>query len=223
MQRSARPESSSLTLNTSAVSYTHLPTDAANSQPVDRHTNSQVSGFKPLEMQWTGEVLEVYDGDTMRVSVPSRSHIWIRLGRIDCPELGQPGDIVARLATERLVRGQAVTVTITDTKVIDRTVWYRGVVGDIHVSDGRDLAAELVRQGFAWADTNHWNDPATAQLEVDARSTRQGLWGKARPQPPWQYRSAHPQTLLRVPHPTQFDDLTVPPPGTQPPTVHTVP
>jgi micrococcal nuclease len=174
-------------------------------------------------LQWTGTVLEVYDGDTMRISRPPSTFVWIRLGRIDCPELGQPGADAARRATQRLVDDGVVRVTVTDPKVIGRTGWYRGAVGDVVLADGRDLAAELVQAGLAWADTDHWDDARVAHLEQDARSSGRGIWAKRGAVPPWRYRSEHPRPLRRLPHPTQFDDLTLPPPGTIPPKVHSIP
>ena len=79
----------------------------------------------------------VIDGDTMRVAGQK-----VRLQGLAAPEINEPGGLKAKNALIELVRGQHVTCELDGTTSYDR------VVG-ICYAGGRDLAAVLIRWGFA--------------------------------------------------------------------------
>ena len=80
----------------------------------------------------------VIDGDTVVID-----NVHIRLAGIDAPELDQPWGVKAKWALVALCRGQIVTARVTGELSHDR------VVGVCTLPDGRDLGAELVKQGLA--------------------------------------------------------------------------
>lgn len=82
------------------------------------------------------------DGDTIIVEKTK-----IRLAGIDAPELDQPYGKKAKWAMHALCKGQVITVDLSGETSHDR------LVGTCYLPDGRDLAAELVKQGLAldWA------------------------------------------------------------------------
>jgi hypothetical protein len=84
----------------------------------------------------------VIDGDTIIVEKTK-----IRLAGIDAPELDQPYGKKSKWAMHALCKDQIITVDLTGETSHDR------LVGVCYLPDGRDLAAELVRQGLAldWA------------------------------------------------------------------------
>ena len=84
----------------------------------------------------------VIDGDTIVIDL-----IHIRLEGIDAPELDQPYGKVSKWALHKLCKDQVVTAQINGELSHNR------VVATCFLPDGRDLAAELVRQGLAldWA------------------------------------------------------------------------
>jgi endonuclease YncB( thermonuclease family) len=84
----------------------------------------------------------VIDGDTIIVEKTK-----IRLAGIDAPELDQPYGKTSKWAMHALCKGHVITVELTGETTHDR------LVGACYLPDGRDLAAELVRQGLAldWA------------------------------------------------------------------------
>ncbi|REC58547.1 hypothetical protein DRV84_03010 [Rhodosalinus sediminis] len=94
----------------------------------------------------TRQVLEnrchVIDGDTI---VIDGCHI--RLAGIDAPELHHPWGRKSRAALISLCRGQIVRAELQE------AVSYQRGVAVCYLPDGRDLGAELVRQGLAldWA------------------------------------------------------------------------
>jgi endonuclease YncB( thermonuclease family) len=54
--------------------------------------------------------------------------------------------------------------------------------------DGQDLSVALVTEGLAWHYTRYSDDPVLARAEVQARTTRTGLWSQPSPMPPWDFR-----------------------------------
>ncbi|MEM9972267.1 MAG: thermonuclease family protein [Pseudomonadota bacterium] len=84
----------------------------------------------------------VIDGDTI---VIDRVHI--RLAGIDAPEMEHPWGKKSKWAVVAMTKGQIVTAHVTE------ELSYNRVVATCHLPDGRDIAAELVRQGLAldWA------------------------------------------------------------------------
>lgn len=80
----------------------------------------------------------VVDGDTI---VIDKTHI--RIAGIDAPELDHPFGEQSKWALVQLCKGQTVTARIRPELSYDR------VVAECYLSDGRDLAAELVRAGMA--------------------------------------------------------------------------
>ncbi|WP_341863721.1 thermonuclease family protein [Gymnodinialimonas sp. 57CJ19] len=78
------------------------------------------------------------DGDTIKIQKKQ-----IRLFGIDAPEMNHPFGKRAKWAMFELCKNQVVTAEITATDAYGR------VVAKCTLSDGRDLSAELVKQGLA--------------------------------------------------------------------------
>jgi len=132
-------------------------------------------------------VVRVLDGDTVEVAGPLGPEA-VRLTRVDCPEIahrgrpGQPGGEQARAFTASMVLGRWVVVRVHGR---DR---YGRVLADVDVQ-GRDLATELVRAGWAWLYRRYSQDATLDALEQQARQAKRGLWGlPSAPVPPWEWR-----------------------------------
>jgi endonuclease YncB( thermonuclease family) len=80
----------------------------------------------------------VTDGDTIKIR-----NTQIRLFGVDAPELNHPHGKNAKWALHRLCKGHTVRAEITDVDDYGRTV------ARCYLPDGRDLSAEMVRQGLA--------------------------------------------------------------------------
>ena len=87
---------------------------------------------------FTGKVVAISDGDTIRVMHNGRAER-IRLWGIDCPEKRQPFGTRASQFTGDLAFGKDVKVLVRD---VDR---YGRTVGEVVLPDGRSLNRELVR------------------------------------------------------------------------------
>ena len=137
----------------------------------------------PLEAaDYTGRVVGVIDGDTIEV-LNSHHAERIRLSGIDCPEKGQAFGQRAKQAASALVFGKKVTI---QTHGYDK---YKRTLGDVFLSDGRNLNQELVRQGFCWWYRKYApGDTVLEGLENEAREAGKGLWADPQPVPPWEWR-----------------------------------
>lgn len=130
-------------------------------------------------------VVRVVDGDTIIVAFHDRPDVQhrVRFLSIDTPETVDPRRPVAcfgreaAAATERLVRGKSVLLEkdVTDRDRFNRLLRY------VWLEDGRLVNAELVREGYATANTRppdvKYRDLLFA-LERQARAERRGMFGR---------------------------------------------
>jgi endonuclease YncB( thermonuclease family) len=116
-----------------------------------------------------GRVTKVKDGDSLVMRTADDVPIEVRLAEIDTPEKGEPWSDAARQALAQMVRGRDIAVRRFDVDKYDR------VVGRVFVG-GRDVNAELVRQGLAAVYCRFAKDRRLYELEAEARAAKRGLW-----------------------------------------------
>lgn len=104
----------------------------------------------------------VTDGDTIVIEKTQ-----IRLFGIDAPELNHPYGQKAKWAMVKLCKGQRIRAEITEIDVHGRTV------ARCFLPDGRDLSAELVKQGLA-IDWPKFSGGVYRSLEVEG--SRKKMW-----------------------------------------------
>jgi endonuclease YncB( thermonuclease family) len=131
--------------------------------------------------QFTGKVVGVTDGDTIKVMRSGKAEK-IRLAGIDCPERKQAYGTRAKQFTSDMAFGKVVTVKV---ETVDQ---YGRTVGEVILPDGRSLNHELVKAGFAWWYRQYSRDISLGQLEEEARIAKRGLWADPNAIPPWEYR-----------------------------------
>lgn len=130
---------------------------------------------------FVGEVIGVTDGDTISV-MRDGSAVKVRLAGIDCPEKKQAFGERAKQFTSYLVFGKRVEV------IYSKRDRYGRVLGDVVLPSRKILNEELVRAGYAWHYKKYSDDATLAELELQARKSRRGLWQDRDPIPPWDYR-----------------------------------
>jgi micrococcal nuclease len=131
---------------------------------------------------FSGCVVGVTDGCTLTVLHRGKAEK-IRLRGIDCPEKGQPFGTKAKEFTSAMVSGKTVTVHVTVTDRLGRTV------ANVVLPDGRRVNQELVIAGLAWWSRAYApHDDTLRELEKQARTAKRGLWTDPRPIPPWEWR-----------------------------------
>lgn len=132
---------------------------------------------------WTGQVVAVTDGDTIKVLQGGRE-TKIRLYGVDTPEKKQAFGQKAKDFTASIVAGKTVNVEPVDQDRYGRTV---GIV----TMAGRSLNEELVKNGFAWVYRQYCRRGECSDWlaeESQARAARIGLWADPEPMPPWEWR-----------------------------------
>ena len=134
-----------------------------------------------LAEDFTGKVVGISDGDTIRV-LHDKEEVKIRLEGIDCPESKQAFGTTAKETTSELAFGK--TVTVKD-KGKDR---YGRTLAEIILPDDTSLNWELVRLGFAWWYKKYSKDESLGHLRAEARKAKLGLWADPNPMPPWEWR-----------------------------------
>jgi endonuclease YncB( thermonuclease family) len=139
-----------------------------------------------------GRVVAVADGDTFTLLTANKQQVRIRLAEIDAPEGGQPWGNQAKQALSTLVFSQAVRVIYTDKDQYGRTL------GRVYVAD-KDVNAEMVRSGNAWAYRQYLTDSSLFGIETRARAAKLGLWSLPVSQrvEPWEWRRSQPQYSRR--------------------------
>jgi micrococcal nuclease len=110
-----------------------------------------LSTFAADLSSWTGKVVGITDGDTIRVMRDGKP-VKIRLNGIDTPEKGQPFGNKAKQITGQLAHGKTVAV---HPKTVDR---YGRIVADITLPSGHSLTEALVARGMAWYYVRYSND-----------------------------------------------------------------
>lgn len=126
----------------------------------------------------------VVDGDTVDVGETR-----IRLEGIDAPETGQtckrkwigswPCGAVATTALARMIENRTVSCEPRGLDKYGRTL-------AVCFVDGRDINAQMVRQGHAWAFVKY--SQTYVREEAQARTESLGIW-QGESQPAWDYRA----------------------------------
>lgn len=140
-----------------------------------------------------GMVKTVHDGDTLVLIGPGIGRVTVRLYGVDAPETrkprspGQPYGSQAKRVLMYKLLGKVVTA-----ELVNRDQYSRVVA--VVKQGGRDINAEMVAEGMAWAYRQYLSGAYASKyinLEEQARRQRRGIWRDANPQPPWEFRRSH--------------------------------
>lgn len=153
----------------------------------------------PALADFSGRVVAVTDGDTIKVLDPANSQHKVRLVGIDAPERGQPYGTVSRDHLAMLVAGKEVVV---ETDKQDR---YGRVLGKVWVqpsdcpSCGKTLNVNhaQILAGMAWWYRYYASEQSPEDrgryesAEDEARARGWGLWVDPHPINPYDWRKSH--------------------------------
>lgn len=131
--------------------------------------------------EFSGKVIGVTDGDTIKVLVDKMSRT-VRLEGIDAPEAKQSFGTKSKQALSKLVAGKNVRVLVTGTDKYKRTL------GKVEI-DGVDVNSQMIEDGWAWHCTKYNSEKRLSKLEENARNAKRGLWAEENPLPPWEFRA----------------------------------
>lgn len=135
----------------------------------------------------SGKVIRIADGDTITI-LRERTQYKIRLNGIDAPESSQAFGQKSKQALGSFLEGKSVSVETTEKDHYGR---YIGTV----FANGANANVWMVHNGWAWHYKKYSNDAKLAQLELEAKASKRGLWNdSSTPIAPWEYRSLKKQS-----------------------------
>jgi endonuclease YncB( thermonuclease family) len=171
---------------TATLALTETPTDTAEPTDTPQPTNTSPPSPTPTpeptptRERVEAQVVEVVDGDTIKVSIGGEVHTLRYIG-IDSPESQDPNEPVewmgpeATEANRDLVGGKTVYLE----KDVSETDQYGRLLRYVFLVSGTFVNAELVRQGYAQA-VSYPPDVKYQELLVgaqeEARENGRGLW-----------------------------------------------
>jgi endonuclease YncB( thermonuclease family) len=132
----------------------------------------------PVLAEWEARVVDVYDGDTLILSVGGLAKI-IKLFGVDCPEKEQTLGLKAKEFTSNLVQGKKIKVITFKKRKYE--------ICNVYILD-KSLNEELLKAGYAWHYKKDSSDKKWAEFERHARSEKRGIWSKEGSIPPWDFR-----------------------------------
>ena len=154
-----------------------------------------------------GEVVDVVDGKTVIVAVPS-GRFTVELQYIDVPETAQALHGVVKDHLRKLVLGKSVelrTKGFTPGKATARMML-----------SGVDVSQQMLRDGAAWhvaielSGQRRDEFDTYAESEALARKEKRGVWSVAGLEPAWQFRAKAKQVVMNQPvRSTSVDSKTV--------------
>lgn len=126
----------------------------------------------------------IIDGDSL-IATSSDEELEVRLWGIDSPEYDQPGAGESKKTLTRLVLGKKATLKI---KYRDRYERHVAVL----FCNGLNVNEEMVSTGNSWVYNYYCRERVCqrwATLQDQARISKQGLWKRDNPIPPWQWKA----------------------------------
>lgn len=129
----------------------------------------------------SAKVVGIKDGDTYSVLI-EKTQVTIRLEHVDCPEKKQAFGQAAKKFGSDFCFGREVKVLWKGVK--DRNGRW---IAEIYYKD-KCLNKELVRNGLAWHFKKYSKSKVYADLEIEARKNKIGLWREKEPVAPWEWR-----------------------------------
>jgi endonuclease YncB( thermonuclease family) len=133
------------------------------------------------EEEITAKVIKVIDGDSIKVRTAEGKEYESQIEGTDAPELKQEYGKESSEALKKMVFDSDVRVSWKKKDNFDRPLAqvYRG---DKHIN------AEMISSGNAWHFKRYNQSQALADLEIQAKKEKKGLWKSENPIAPWDYR-----------------------------------
>jgi len=131
------------------------------------------------EKKSSGKVIAIIDGDTYDILLEGNKTERVRMDAIDAPEKGMPFYKVAKNYLSELCFQKEVRLVYIGIDQHGRSI------NRSFLTDGTDLSKEMIRNGLAWHYKEYSSDKELAELEIQARNKKIGLWADKKPMEPW--------------------------------------
>lgn len=169
-----------------------------------------------------GKVMNIVDGDTIKVKLDvgrelavtlsyvdfseslEKTLTTIRLSQIDAPELKQKNGPMIVQYLRRKILFKSVRIIESGTSgtagLMNAQVWYEFEKG----KTWKNINEEMVEDGMAWVDKFSF-DEDLKRIEIKAQKDKKGIFQEDNPMPPWMFRSKRKKMEHKIPI---FSDCT---------------
>jgi endonuclease YncB( thermonuclease family) len=147
------------------------------------------------QRKFGGKVVEVIDGKTAVIQVPTGTKVTVVLQFIEIPEPDQPLHQTVKEHLEKLVLDKTV-------EFLPRRMLSSASVGQIFL-DGIDVSRQMLRDGAAWYALSEKSaqDFAESELyqkiEAQAKTEKRGVWGVENMKTAWEFRAEKEEVKRR--------------------------
>lgn len=135
---------------------------------------AEASNMPPIK-----QILEVVDGNTLKVSTIDDDTFLVKLKGVDAPELGQNFGNEALAYLQKMVAGKNILVEYSGK---DR--WGNRLVY-VTAKNGKSINDIMIKNGYGWVDRFYKNQPELVKLQEEAQLKKAGLWKEKDPTAPW--------------------------------------
>ncbi|MGQ0541125.1 MAG: thermonuclease family protein, partial [Blastocatellia bacterium] len=149
-------------------------------------TTFVLAGHALAQLRSGGEVVEMIDGKTVIVAIPS-GRMTIELQHIEVPEPGQQLHESVKEHLKKFLVGKVVEFQ-------PRTVMRGKTIGRL-LLNGVDVSQQMLRDGAAWLSPDSQNGQSQEErnlyknAETSARKELRGVWGVHGLLTAWEYRA----------------------------------
>ena len=144
------------------------------------------TGSTSAQMTISGEIIDVIDGKTVLVAIPS-GKVKVVLQYIDVPETGQQMSDTVREHLRQLAVGKSV-------KYRPKTLLRDRAIGQLKIKE-LDISQQMLRDGAAWhvpfqgSGQEIAEHAAYALTEAAAKNEKLGVWSIPGLKPAWEFRA----------------------------------
>ena len=145
------------------------------------------------QRKFGGRVVEIVDGKTAVIQVPTGGKVSVVLQFIEVPEPEQPLYQTVREHLQTLILGKTV-------EFLPRRFLTQGSVGQIFLG-GIDISQQMIRDGAAWyaLPEKSGQDARESEqylaMETQAKIEKRGVWSNENIKPAWEFRA---ELLIRA-------------------------
>jgi len=133
------------------------------------------------DMPAVKQIVEVVDGNTLKVTTIEDDTFTVKLKGVDAPELGQEFGQESLKYLQDLVADKNVLVEYSGK---DR--WGKRLVY-VTTKNGKSVNEMMIKEGYGWVDRFFVSNEDLMELQETAKAKNAGLWIKEEPMSPWVY------------------------------------
>ncbi len=148
--------------------------------------------YSKAQNNFEGNVVEVIDGNTMRVIDNYNDTITIKLKSFDSPELNQAFGEEARAFTADKCLHKKAKIELLGK---DR---FGNDMATVTSEDNEDLGMALLKSGLAWYNVKGTADETLENIQNTNITNNVGLWAQENPLEPWIYRRQQTMTKPKL-------------------------